>query len=69
MANQRQFMRINLLVEETLNQSARHVAGGTGRPEGFIKGWFCPVIILSDIDPDFTIAQEEVFGPVLAVMP
>ncbi|GAB3104990.1 aldehyde dehydrogenase family protein [Bordetella tumbae] len=68
-ANQRQFIRINRLVEQALDQGARRVAGGTGRAAGFTKGWFCPVTILSDIDPDFTIAQEEVFGPVLAVMP
>jgi aldehyde dehydrogenase (NAD+) len=68
-ANQRQFSRINAMVEHALQQGARRVAGGPGRAAGFDRGWYCPVTLLSDVSPSLEVAQEEVFGPVLALMP
>ncbi|MFD4838748.1 aldehyde dehydrogenase family protein [Achromobacter sp. NPDC058515] len=68
-ANQRQFSRVNAMVERALQQGARRVAGGPGRAVGFDRGWYCPVTLLSDVSPALEVAQEEVFGPVLALMP
>ncbi|WP_260986393.1 aldehyde dehydrogenase family protein [Bordetella genomosp. 13] len=68
-ANQRQFLRIGDMVEQALQQGARLVAGGPGRATGFERGWYCPVTLLSDVSPALEIAQDEAFGPVLALMP
>ncbi|MFJ0644993.1 aldehyde dehydrogenase family protein, partial [Bordetella bronchiseptica] len=68
-ANARQFERVNAMVSRALQQGARLVAGGPGRLAGQARGWHVPVTILSDVTPDMELAQEEVFGPVLALMP
>ena len=44
------------------------MAGGLGRPEGLERGYFVRPTIFSDVKPNMTIAQEEIFGPVLAVL-
>ncbi|WP_458766299.1 aldehyde dehydrogenase family protein [Cupriavidus basilensis] len=67
-ANARQHERVTTMVEAALSQGARLLTGGPGRPEGKEKGWFCPITILSDVQPDMEIAQEEVFGPVLVIL-
>ncbi|KDB66779.1 aldehyde dehydrogenase family protein [Bordetella bronchiseptica] len=69
LANARQFERVNAMVSRALQQGARLVAGGPGRLAGQARGWHVPVTILSDVTPDMELAQEEVFGPVLALMP
>jgi len=68
-ANARQFDRVNAMVRTAQAQGARLVCGGGSRAAGIDKGWFCPVTVLSGVKPEMEIAQEEVFGPVLAVMP
>ena len=45
------------------------VAGGTGRPEGHESGYFVKPTVFADVDPDMTIAREEIFGPVLSITP
>ncbi len=45
------------------------LAAGGGRPEGFEKGYFVQPTVFSDVKPQMTIAQEEIFGPVLSILP
>ena len=45
------------------------MCGGTGKPDGLEKGYFVKPTVFADITPDMTIANEEIFGPVLAIMP
>ncbi|HEX4862690.1 MAG TPA: aldehyde dehydrogenase family protein, partial [Acidimicrobiales bacterium] len=45
------------------------VVGGTGKPEGLEKGFFVKPTVFSNVKPDMTIAQEEIFGPVLSMIP
>jgi betaine-aldehyde dehydrogenase len=46
-----------------------HIACGGGRPKGFAKGWYVEPTVFVDVDNRMRIAQEEIFGPVLAVIP
>ena len=64
----RQWRHIQSLIE-TGEQEARLVAGGAGRPDGLERGWYVRPTIFADCTNDMTIAREEVFGPVLAVIP
>ena len=45
------------------------MAGGPGRPEGLDKGYYVRPTVFANVTPDMTIAQEEIFGPVLVIMP
>jgi len=56
------------LINTAQAQGARVVAGGAARPAGLDKGYYVLPTILADVDPDSTIAQEEVFGPVLSII-
>jgi aldehyde dehydrogenase (NAD+) len=55
-------------IESGRSQGARLVRGG-GRPVGLDRGWYIEPTVFSDVDPDATIAQEEIFGPVVAIIP
>jgi aldehyde dehydrogenase (NAD+) len=55
-------------IEKGKAEGARVVAGG-GRPEQFDKGWFVQPTLFADVTNDMTIAREEIFGPVLIVIP
>ncbi len=68
-ATARQFSRVNQHIEAALCTGVRLVAGGAGRAPGFERGWFVAPTIFADVTPAIPLAQEEVFGPVLAVMP
>ncbi|OHV30461.1 MULTISPECIES: aldehyde dehydrogenase family protein [Pseudofrankia] len=56
-------------IRKGLDEGASLVVGGTGRPEGLDKGYFVRPTLFVDVDNSMTIAQEEIFGPVLAVIP
>lgn len=56
-------------IDQGLADGARLVTGGTGSPEGHERGWFVRPTIFSDVAPEMSIAQEEIFGPVLAMIP
>ena len=45
------------------------MAGGTGRPEGLARGYFVRPTVFADVRNDMTIAREEIFGPVLVILP
>jgi len=65
--NERQRERVLDYIEKGKAEGARLLVGG-GRPEQFPKGYFVEPTLFVDVDPDATIAQEEIFGPVLAVL-
>ena len=50
-------------------KKAKLLIGGLGRPEGFTKGWYVRPTVFVDVSNDMRIAQEEIFGPVLVVIP
>ncbi|MDP9403172.1 MAG: aldehyde dehydrogenase family protein [Actinomycetota bacterium] len=60
--------RVWAYIEQGLAEGARLVTGGPGAPDGQDRGWFVKPTIFSDVRTEMTIAQEEIFGPVLAMM-
>ena len=64
-----QFNKIQDLIEVGISEGARLVAGGTGRPDGLNRGYYIRPTVFADVNNDMTIAREEVFGPVLAMIP
>ena len=67
--NETQWNKIQDLIQKGIDEGARLVAGGTGRPEGFNKGFFVKPTVFADVNNQMTIAREEIFGPVLAMIP
>ena len=68
-ANRAQFDRVQAMIRTGIAEGARLVCGGPGRPEGLASGFFARPTIFSDVTPDMTIAREEIFGPVLVIIP
>jgi aldehyde dehydrogenase (NAD+) len=64
-----QFGRVQALIEAGIAEGARVLVGGAGKPEGFEIGYFVKPTIFADVNNTMRIAREEVFGPVLAIMP
>ena len=64
-----QFNKIQGLIEKGIAEGAKVVTGGPGRPEGISKGYFVRPTVFSNVNNDMTIAREEIFGPVLAILP
>ncbi|MEU1690085.1 aldehyde dehydrogenase [Streptomyces hirsutus] len=64
----RQRDRVEGYIASGISDGARLVRGG-GRPAGLEKGWFVEPTVFTRVDPDATIAQEEIFGPVVSVIP
>ena len=64
-----QFNKIQGLIEKGIEEGATLVAGGPGKPEGLNAGYFVKPTVFSDVSNDMTIAREEVFGPVLSILP
>ena len=69
LVSQAQFDKVQGLIETAIKEGARLVAGGPGRPEGFNRGYYVRPTVFADVSNDMTIAREEVFGPVLAMIP
>jgi len=63
-----QWTRIQALINAGIAEGATLVAGGPGRPDGLNKGAYVKPTVFADVTNDMTIAKEEVFGPVLAVI-
>ncbi|MFC4294670.1 aldehyde dehydrogenase family protein [Novosphingobium tardum] len=63
-----QFEKIQALIQRGIDESAKLVTGGVGRPEGLETGYFVKPTIFADVTNDMTIAKEEIFGPVLAIV-
>jgi aldehyde dehydrogenase (NAD+) len=66
---ERQQERVEKYIAVGQEEGARVVVGGNGRPEGFDKGWYVQPTVFADVSNDMRIAREEIFGPVLAVIP
>jgi aldehyde dehydrogenase (NAD+) len=64
-----QFDRVEGYIEKGIAEGATVVTGGPGRPEGLTKGYFVRPTIFSHVRNDMTIAREEIFGPVLCILP
>ncbi len=67
--NKVQWDKIQALIAKGEAECARLVAGGTGRPDGHEHGYFVKPTVFADVDPTMTIANEEIFGPVLSMTP
>jgi aldehyde dehydrogenase (NAD+) len=67
--SQAQFDKIQSLIQVGIDEGARLVAGGPGRPEGVNRGYFVRPTVFADVSNDMTIAREEIFGPVLSIIP
>src|SRR5277367_5057008 len=64
-----QFDRVEGYIAKGIAEGAKVVIGGTGRPDGLTKGYFVKPTIFSNVRNDMTIAREEIFGPVLCILP
>ena len=69
LANCAQFEKVQNLILKGIEEGAKLVAGGTGRPEGLSKGYYVKPTVFSGVRNDMTIAREEIFGPVLCIIP
>jgi aldehyde dehydrogenase (NAD+) len=66
---ERQQERVDKYIALGQEEGARVVVGGNGRPDGIEKGWYVQPTVFADVENKMRIAQEEIFGPVLAVIP
>jgi len=64
-----QWAKIQDLIQKGIDEGATLAAGGTGRPEGLDKGFYVRPTVFSNVNNDMTIAREEIFGPVLSIIP
>ncbi|MDC2985850.1 aldehyde dehydrogenase family protein [Candidatus Pelagibacter sp.] len=64
-----QYNKIQTLIKKGIDEGAKLVAGGAGKPEGFEKGYFVKPTVFVDVKNDMEVARTEIFGPVLSVMP
>ena len=69
LAMKRQFETVNRFIDIGMHCGARLVLGGPGRPEGFDKGYFVKPTIFADVTNEMPIARQEIFGPVLCLIP
>lgn len=68
MVSEKQWQRVQGYIRKGLEEGARLLAGGEGRPEGTQDGWFVRPTLFTDVHNQMTIAREEIFGPVLCVI-
>jgi aldehyde dehydrogenase (NAD+) len=68
MVSQKQWNRVQRYIRLGIDEGARLIAGGEGRPQGLEAGWFVRPTVFSDVRNDMTIAREEIFGPVLSMI-
>ncbi|URN99799.1 aldehyde dehydrogenase family protein [Leclercia adecarboxylata] len=69
MVSEKQWQRVQGYIQKGLAEGASLLAGGEGRPEGTRDGWFVRPTLFSDVHNQMAIAREEIFGPVLCVIP
>ncbi|HJS80545.1 MAG TPA: aldehyde dehydrogenase family protein [Vitreimonas sp.] len=69
LANPKQFEKVQGLIQKGIDEGATVAAGGVGRPDGFNRGYYVKPTVFANVTNDMTIAREEVFGPVLVVIP
>ncbi|MGR3365627.1 MAG: aldehyde dehydrogenase family protein [Maritimibacter harenae] len=64
-----QYDRVQAMIRAGIDEGATLLAGGPGKPEGFDQGWYVRPTIFADVHNDMKIAREEIFGPVLVMIP
>ena len=64
-----QFDKVQALIQKGIEEGATLVTGGVGRPVGVNRGWYVRPTVFGGVTNDMTIAREEIFGPVLAILP
>ncbi|WP_250495154.1 aldehyde dehydrogenase family protein [Caballeronia sp. GAWG1-1] len=69
LASDAQFQRVQKMIAEGIDEGARVVTGGLGRPAPHERGYFVRPTIFADVTPDMSITREEIFGPVLCMAP
>jgi aldehyde dehydrogenase (NAD+) len=68
MVSQKQYERVQSYIRKGIEEGAEVLVGGEGRPEGFEAGFYVKPTVFVNVKNDMTIAQEEIFGPVLSVI-
>ena len=63
-----QWNKVQGLIQTGIDEGATLAAGGTGRPDGLDEGYFVKPTVFADVTNDMTIAQEEIFGPVVSII-
>jgi aldehyde dehydrogenase (NAD+) len=69
LASKSQFDKVQRLINKGIEEGATLVTGGPGRPDGFTRGYFVKPTVFADVRNDMTVAREEIFGPVLCMIP
>ncbi|MCP5081813.1 MAG: aldehyde dehydrogenase family protein [Alphaproteobacteria bacterium] len=69
LVSEMQYDKVQRLIQAGIDEGARLVAGGTGRPDGLNRGYFARPTVFADVNNEMTIAREEIFGPVLSIIP
>jgi aldehyde dehydrogenase (NAD+) len=69
LVSEQQWNKVQTLIQAGLDEGATLVSGGTGRPDGLSKGYYVKPTVFSHVNNDMTIAREEIFGPVLSIIP
>ena len=64
-----QWNKIQGLIQKGIDEGATLVTGGTGKPDGLDKGYYVKPTVFANVSNDMTIAREEIFGPVLSIIP
>jgi len=67
--SENQFNKIQTLIQKGIDEGAKLVAGGVGKPDGLEKGYFVKPTVFADVNNNMEVARTEIFGPVLSVMP
>ena len=67
--DQIQYDRVQTMINVGIDEGARLLAGGPGKPAGFEDGWYVKPTIFADVENHMRVAREEIFGPVLAITP
>jgi aldehyde dehydrogenase (NAD+) len=68
MVSRTQFDKVQALIQAGIDEGARLVTGGPGRPDGVATGYFIRPTVFADVQPEMRIAREEIFGPVLSML-
>jgi acyl-CoA reductase-like NAD-dependent aldehyde dehydrogenase len=69
LSSQAQVERVNAYIQKGIDEGAKLVTGGPGKPEGLDQGYYVRPTVFSAVSNDMTIAREEIFGPVLSIIP
>jgi aldehyde dehydrogenase (NAD+) len=68
MVSQKQYERVQSYIRKGIEEGAEVLVGGEGRPEGLESGYYVKPTVFVNVNNSITIAQEEIFGPVLSVI-